>query len=60
MHVTARPGESFDALLRRFLRGVQNAGILGEVRRRRHFIPAHKERRAKIRRAQRRQRRAER
>ena len=60
MHVTARPGEPFEVLLRRFKRGVEAAGILGEARRRRHFIPAHEGRRDKIRRARRRQQRAQR
>ena len=59
MHVIALPGEPFESLLRRFVRGVQNAGILGEVRRRRHFIPEHEERRERLRRARRKARRAQ-
>ena len=58
MHVYAHPGEPFESLLRRFVRGVQASGVLGEARRRRHFIPNHEERREKIRRARRRLRRA--
>ena len=58
MHVYALPGEPFESLLRRFVRGVQASGILGEVRRRRHFIPEHELRRERLRRARRRLRRA--
>ena len=36
--VTARDGESGDALLSRFTKLVQRDGILREVKRRRHFI----------------------
>ena len=59
MYVTPLPGESFDALLRRFTRGVQNAGILRDFRRKQRFTPAHEERREKIRRARRKLRRAQ-
>ena len=59
MHVYALPGEPFESLLRRFVRGVQAAGILGEARHRRHFIPPHEERRERLRRARRRQKRAQ-
>ena len=60
MHVTALPGEPFDALLRRFSRGVQESGVLREARARRFFMPNHELRRERIRRARRRQKRAER
>ena len=59
MYVIARDGETIDGLIKRFVRGVQASGILGEARRRRHFIPAHEERREKIRRARRKLRRAQ-
>ena len=35
--VTANDGESFDSLLKRFNRKVQQDGILSEVRRRGHY-----------------------
>ena len=59
MYVIARDGETIDGLIKRFVRGVQAAGILGEARRRRHFVPEHELRREKLRRAQRRQQRAQ-
>lgn len=52
--VTAWPGEPFEALYRRFKRGVEESGVLREARRRRHFTPAHEQRREKIRKAERR------
>ena len=58
MHVTARDGESFEELFRRFKRGVEAAGILRDYRRKQRFKPAHEERRDKIRAAQRKRRRA--
>ena len=60
MAVDARPGESFEELFRRFKRGVENAGILREFRRKQRFKPAHEERRDKIRAAQRRKKRQKR
>ena len=60
MHVRALPGEPFEALLKRFTRGVQASGVLGEARRRRHFVPEHELRREKIPRARRRQMRTRR
>ena len=44
MAVDARPGEPFDALLRRFTRGVEAGGILRDYRRTLRFKPAHEER----------------
>ncbi|MBF8267072.1 MAG: ribosomal protein [Dehalococcoidia bacterium] len=35
--VTLREGESFDSLLKRFGRKVQQEGVLSEARRREHF-----------------------
>jgi ribosomal protein S21 len=58
MHVSAREGESFEELFRRFKRGVEAAGILRDYRRKQRFKPAHEERRDKIRAAQRKRRRA--
>ncbi|MFN8524797.1 MAG: 30S ribosomal protein S21 [Chloroflexota bacterium] len=58
MHVTAREGETFEELFRRFKRGVEAAGILRDFRRQQRFKPAHEERRDKIRAAQRKRRRA--
>ena len=54
MFVYAREGESFDALLRRFTKGVEASGLLREYRRKQRFIPEHEERRRKIGRAKRR------
>ncbi len=58
MHVSAREGETFEELFRRFKRGVEAAGILRDFRRKQRFKPAHEERRDKIRAAQRKRRRA--
>ncbi len=58
MYVTAREGETFEELFRRFKRGIEAAGILRDYRRKQRFKPAHEERRDKIRAAQRKRRRA--
>ncbi len=58
MYVSAREGETFEELFRRFKRGVEAAGILRDYRRKQRFKPAHEERRDKIRAAQRKRRRA--
>ena len=58
MAVSAREGESFEELFRRFKRGVEAAGILRDYRRKQRFKPAHEERRDKIRAAARKLRRA--
>ena len=58
MHVVARPGEPFEELWRRFKLGVETSGVLREYRRKQRFIPAHEERRDKIRAAARKQARA--
>ena len=58
MHVHALPGEPFAALIKRFTRGVEAAGILAEAHRRRFFLPKHEVRRERLRRARRRLRRA--
>ena len=57
MFVTALPGEDFERLLRRFKRGVEASGILRDYRRKQRFVPAHEERRDKIRAAKRKQKR---
>ena len=53
MYVTARPGEPFEELYRRFKRGMENSGILREYRRKQRFVPEHELRRDKIRKANR-------
>ena len=58
MHVSARDGESFEELFRRFKRGMEASGILREYRRKQRFKPAHEVRRDKIRAAARKLRRA--
>ena len=57
MAVSAREGESFEELFRRFKRAVEGSGILRDYRRRQRFRPAHEERRDKIRAALRKRRR---
>jgi len=54
--MVAQPGDSFEVVLKRFSRKVQEAGILAEARRRRHYEspPARRKRKAE---AQRRKRR---
>jgi ribosomal protein S21 len=59
MFVQAREGEPFEELYRRFKRGMEASGLLREYRRKQRFIPAHEERRDKIRSAARKKRRAE-
>src|SRR5215213_1073487 len=58
MFVRAREGESFEELYRRFKRGIEASGLLREYRRKQRFIPAHEERRDKIRSAARKKGRA--
>ena len=57
-YVIARPGESFDALLLRFRRAMEAAGVLREYRARMRFTPNHERRREQLRRARRRARAA--
>lgn len=52
--VVARDWEPFESLYRRFKRAVDDAGILGECRRRRHYLSPSQARRLKRRRALRR------
>jgi ribosomal protein S21 len=49
MSVNARQGESFEELYRRFKREIEASGVLREYRRKQRFVPAHEERRDKIR-----------
>ena len=48
MFVVRREGEDFEGLYRRFKRGMENAGVLAEYRRRQRFVPEHERRRLKI------------
>ncbi|MBK8023340.1 MAG: 30S ribosomal protein S21 [Chloroflexota bacterium] len=61
-HVTLKPGESQESLLRRFRKKVTNAGVLSTVRRKRWHISKSELRRIEkkkaIRRSRRRQRKA--
>ena len=52
--VTARNGESIDKLLRRFCRQVMKAGVMSELRSRRHYMKPSDQRRAKSEKAERR------
>ena len=56
MAVDLRPGESFEDLYRRFKRSIEAGGVLRDYRRSLRFVPAHEERRDKIRAAQRKRR----
>ena len=58
MYVTAREGEPFEELFRRYRRGMEASGIIREYRRKQRFQPAHEARREKIRKAARNKRRA--
>ena len=60
MFVTARPGETFEELYRRFKRGMEASGILREYRKKQRFEPNHELRRQKIRKAARTKARASR
>jgi len=57
MYVTAREGEPFEELYRRFKRGMEASGILREYRRKQRFTPNHELRRQKIQKANRNRRR---
>ncbi|MGQ9909347.1 MAG: 30S ribosomal protein S21 [Candidatus Flexifilum sp.] len=62
-HVTLKPNESQESLLRRFRKRVTNSGVLSTVRRKRWYISKSELRRIEkkkaIRRSRRRQRKAE-
>ena len=57
MQVEQQPGESFEGLLRRFGRTIIKSGILGEAKRKRHFLSKGEARRAKVKSAARKKRR---
>lgn len=57
MEVSSREGESFEQLLRRFKTGVERAGILRDLKRKRFFRPKSVVRREKERAAARRRNR---
>jgi small subunit ribosomal protein S21 len=56
VEVTARPGEPFENLLRRFKQGVERGGILGEYKRHQTFMSRGEKARAKMKRAERKRR----
>lgn len=56
MQVTARPGEAFDSLLRRFKSAVEREGILGDYKRHQTFMSRGEKARAKLKRAERKRR----
>jgi ribosomal protein S21 len=58
MYVTAREGEPFEELYRRFKRGIEASGLLREYRQKQRFKPNHELRRDKIRAAARKKKRA--
>ena len=58
MFVSARPGEPFEELYRRFKRGMEASGILREYRRKQRFVPNHELRRQKIAKANRNRKKA--
>ena len=57
MQVEQQPGESFEGLLRRFGRTIIKSGILGEAKRKRHYLSKGEARRAKVKSAERKKRR---
>ncbi|MCS7049988.1 MAG: 30S ribosomal protein S21 [Thermomicrobium sp.] len=57
VHVELRENESFDALLKRFSKELQKAGVLRDYRAKRHYVSKSEQRRAKIRKAEHRRRR---
>ena len=57
MQVDQQPGESFEAMLRRFGRTIIKSGILGEAKRKRHYLSKGEAARAKIKASERKKRR---
>ncbi|MBI2941506.1 MAG: 30S ribosomal protein S21 [Chloroflexi bacterium] len=55
MYVSLRQGESFEQLLKRFRAGVAKDGIISEYKRHQSFMSRSQKTRAKIQRAQRKQ-----
>ena len=56
--IVVKPGDSFEVVLKRFSRKVQEAGILSEARRRRHYESPQARRKRKAEAQRRRRRRA--
>ena len=56
MEIGARPGESFEVLLRRFKQAVERGGVLGEYKRHQTFMSRGEKARAKLKRAERKRR----
>ncbi len=56
MQVVARENESFEDLLHRFKRGVMKAGLLKDMKSKRHFVSKGELRREKMRAAERKRR----
>jgi ribosomal protein S21 len=56
MEIGARPGEAFEALLRRFKQAVERGGILGDYKRHQTFMSRGEKARAKLKRAERKRR----
>lgn len=46
--VIAQPGESVDALIRKFNKKVQNEGILAEIKKREHYLKPSLKKQQKI------------
>ena len=57
MQVEQQPGESFEAMLRRFGRTIIKSGILGEAKRKRHYMSKGEAARAKVKASERKKRR---
>lgn len=57
MQVDQQPGESFEAMLRRFGRTIIKSGILGEAKRKRHYLSKGEAARAKVKASERKKRR---
>ena len=54
MTVKARPGEDAEQLIRRFKRMIENSGLLGELKKREHYVaPAEQKRQKKAKAAKR-------
>ena len=53
MEVRTRPGEAFEALLRRFKQAVERSGILGDYKRHQTFLSPGEKQRLKVKRAER-------
>ena len=56
MEITTRPGEPFEALLRRFKQAVERGGVLGDYKRHQTFMSRGEKARAKLKRAERKRR----